>query len=249
MKRKKCWLFLFLVLLVIGCSKDEKETEETMKVGVWSDIVNFSNYDENTGKYYGLEIDVSSEIAKRLGYADVVYVPVKAEERDEKLEEQQVDCVIACYSATEGRREKFDLSTAYYRDCISALVQKSSMLTGVKNLRGAVVGVLKGTNTAETVEQWFRERGGSSDIDYIEYDSYRKMEYALEIGDIDAIIGDGCMLQQYVTEYRSLYSFEGLEQEYCVATGKESTLSKSVDKVIQEMQQDGTMNELLEKWN
>src|SRR5699024_10854973 len=44
--------------------------EGTLRVGVRSDIVGFGFYNEGTGKYYGLEIDIAEELAERMGYAD-----------------------------------------------------------------------------------------------------------------------------------------------------------------------------------
>ena len=66
--------------------------------------------DRNTGKYYGLEIDIAEELARRLGYADVEFVSVLPETRKEMLLDGQVDCLVACYSVAASRAENFDLS-------------------------------------------------------------------------------------------------------------------------------------------
>ena len=88
--------------------------EGTLRVGVRSDVVGFGYLNEDTGKHYGLEIDLAEELARRLGYTDVEYVTVLPETRKDMLLNGEVDCLVACYSIAESREKNFDFSPAYY---------------------------------------------------------------------------------------------------------------------------------------
>ena len=95
-------VLLSCALALAGCAggaggdKAGASGEGTLRVGVRSDVVGFGYLNENTGKYYGLEIDIAEELARRLGYADVEFVSVLPETRKEMLLDGQVDCLVAC---------------------------------------------------------------------------------------------------------------------------------------------------------
>lgn len=87
-----------------GCSSASSPTgSDTLRVGVRADIVNFGYLNEQTGKYYGMEIDLANEMANRLGYSNVELVTVLPDNRKEMLLNGEVDCLVACYSKTDTR--------------------------------------------------------------------------------------------------------------------------------------------------
>ena len=120
-------LAVFSIVSLSACGNTATPTgNNTLKVGVRSDIVNFGYLNEQTGKYYGLEIDIANEMANRLGYSDVELVTVTPDDRKEKLLNGEVNCLIACYSVSESREENFDFSPTYYTDATSVMVENSS---------------------------------------------------------------------------------------------------------------------------
>ena len=64
-------VLLSCALALAGCAggaggdKAGASGEGTLRVGVRSDVVGFGYLNENTGKYYGLEIDIAEELARR----------------------------------------------------------------------------------------------------------------------------------------------------------------------------------------
>ena len=109
-----------------GCTAADSQQEgDTLRVGVRSDIVNFGYLNERTGKYYGLEIDIAEEMARRMGYADVEFVTVTPDTRKDMLMNGEVDCLAACYSISDTRLENFDFSPAYYTDDAVIMVENS----------------------------------------------------------------------------------------------------------------------------
>ena len=71
-KLGKAALCALLVLALLGAAAGA----ETLRVGVRDDIINFGFYNETTGKYYGLEIDLAAELAQRIGRDGVEYITV-----------------------------------------------------------------------------------------------------------------------------------------------------------------------------
>ena len=147
-----------------GCSGSEEKGSGTLTVGVRSDIVNFGLLNEQTGKYYGLEIDIAEEMAERMGYADVEYVTVTPDDRKEMLLDGKVDALVACYSIADSRLENFDFSPAYYTDHVIAVVENSALLGSIDDMKGLTFGTMSGANAAPLLSIKLAETSFSSGV-------------------------------------------------------------------------------------
>lgn len=254
----------------VGCStvSGSKATSGsgTLKVGVRSDIAGMSQLNEANGKYYGLEVDIAEEMASRMGYAGCEYATVTPDSRKEDLLDGNVDCLVACYSASDKRRENFDFSPAYYEDHIVLVCENSSLISKVEDLKGGVFGTLAGANTAAYLANNLTQRGftdgrvlaanaDNTDVSFdtwhlYEYESYSALSDALECGEVDAMAADGAIARAYLNDERSILSdYEAADQDYAVATQKGSDLSQKVADAIQSMLDDGTIAGLIDKWD
>ena len=267
---------LALVALVLSCllaglagcgGSDAKASSGsgTLRVGVRSDVVGFGYLNEATNKYYGLEIDIAEDMAARMGYADVEFVTVTPDTRKKMLTEGDVDCMIACYSVAASREENFDFSPTYYTDSSVVMVEDSSLITSVDDLKGLTFGTMAGTNTAPQVALKLTESGFTSgealeqneDHSMTQFDtfrlvqlaSYQDLSKALEEGTIDAACMDGAIAHTYLSADRSILDYTIDTQEYGVATQKGSSLSTPVAEAVQSMLDDGTIAALTDKWD
>ncbi len=252
-----------------GCSSSSAGSasagSKTLRVGVRSNIYGFGYLNEDTGKYYGLEIDIADELASRLGYSGVEFMTVTPDTRKEMLLNDEIDCIIACYSIASSREANFDFSPAYYQDASVVMVENSSLFTDIEDLKGYTFGTVAGANAAPQLVEKLAEIGFSDGVvissnddntdiwfdnfHILELDSYRELSDALETGYIDAMCADGCIAQTYLEDDRTILDFEISTQEYGVATQKDSELSALVSDAIQSMLDDGTIAALIEKWD
>lgn len=249
-----------------ACDSSTKTGTGTLKVGVRAMIVGMGEYNEATGKYYGMEIDLTAEMASRMGYADVEYVAVTPDDRKEKLLNGEVDAIAACYSVSDSREANFDFSPAYYTDSIKLMVEKSSLIKSVSDLKGGVIGTRAGANTAPLLLETLKDSGftdgtvlsansDNTDVRFdtwhlLEYDGYQELSDALESGEVDAAAMDGVFAHTYANDDREFVEgFSASEQQYAVATQKDSELSAKVASAIQAMLDDGTIDALKNKWN
>ncbi|WP_302395906.1 transporter substrate-binding domain-containing protein [Eggerthella sinensis] len=267
---------LALVALVLSCllaglagcgGSDAKASSGsgTLRVGVRSDVVGFGYLNEATNKYYGLEIDIAEDMAARMGYADVEFVTVTPDTRKKMLVEGDVDCMIACYSVAASREENFDFSPTYYTDSSVVMVENSSLITSIDDLKGLTFGTMAGTNTAPQLALKLTESGFTSgealeqneDHSMTQFDtfrlvqlaSYQDLSKALEEGTIDAACMDGAIAHTYLSADRSILDYTIDTQEYGVATQKGSSLSTPVAEAVQSMLDDGTIAALTDKWD
>ena len=257
----------FSLVCMAGCSADSQEEASsgtgTLRVGVRDDIMNFSYLNDQTGKHYGLEVDIANEMAKRLGYADVEFVSVTPDSRKDMLLNGEVDCLVACYSIADSRLENFDFSPAYYTDRAIVMVENSSLITDAEQLEGKTVGIMSGSNTGPVFATKMYELGviGPDVVEntdeYTQYQgilvkkiaTYEELSKALETGEVDAAAMDNSIASTYMNEDRSILDVNLGDQEYGVATQKDSELSGNVASAIQEMFDDGTIAAYIDKWN
>ncbi len=244
----------FICLVLAAVMAETVWAAKTLTVGVRDDIMHFGYLNPNTGKYYGLEIDLAEKLADKLGYDTVEFVTVDPDNRKDMLLTGQVDCLIAAYSVSETRLQNFDFSPAYYTDYSSIMVEKSSLFTSITDLVGKRIGVLKGVNTAPKLVQKMIEMGLMTEDDakgtiLVDMDSYGEVSKALEEGMVDVACMDGCIARAYMEDDREILEDKIGEETYAVATQKDSELSAPMAAAVQELLDDGTVEALIEKWN
>ncbi|MDD3222366.1 MAG: transporter substrate-binding domain-containing protein [Lachnospiraceae bacterium] len=263
MKKKKLAMIMVLSVLLTaiftGCSQTAAKSG-TLRVGVRDDIMNLGYHSEVTGKYYGLEIDLANALAAEMGYKDVEFTPVQPETRKDTLLNGDVDCLIAAYTIADSRLENFDFSAPYYTDTLKVMVETSTTFTNIEELKNKKIGVLSGSSAGPQIVERMQELGllpGADEevpeenigFEVVKIDSYEELNTALEEGTIDAVCMDGCIAQTYLTDSRRFLDVEFTEQQYGVATQKDSELSSAVAAAVDKLLEDGTIDKLVDKWN
>lgn len=247
-------LCVCLLLTLVGCGSSRKKG--TLRVGVRSGVVNFGYYNELTEQYYGLDIDIAYALAEEMGY-DVELVTTHAETRESDLNDGLVDMVVALYTITEARKELVDFSQPYYTDYSQLVVQSSCQYRGLGDLKGKRIAIHGGTNAssqqeliARMIEQgvFKTEQAAWDSLTFVPIEKYNAMSYALEIGEVDAFIMDGCIAANYIDEGRVLLDGEVKEINYGVATAKGNPLMTEIEAALQKLIDDGTVERLTEKW-
>lgn len=249
-----CLLAAGLCLGLLGGCSDGGSTvaaslgDDTLTVGVRELIPGFSSYNETTGKYTGLEVDIAEELASRLGYDEVEFVTVHADDREEILASGEVDCLVATVTVTDERLETMDFSPEYYKDETVLLVEKSSQFSGLSDLAGKTIGIVEGSATKGLLSAKLADLG-LKPVTFVAKTLYSDLDSLLETGEVDALCLDGCVAQAYLTDGRMLLDETLDESSYGVATVKGSELSEPIAQAVQEMLDDGTVETLIDKWN
>ncbi len=236
----------------------------TFRVGVKNAVQGFGYQDTLTGEYEGMEIDLANMLAEALGYDDVEFTTVTAATRTELLDAGDIDCVIATFTITDERKESWDFSTPYYTDAITVLVEDSSGIASLADLKDKTVGVSSGSTSAKALVEAMIDAGVISgdnfnadafEIDtwtdgvkFQQYADYPDISTALAAGEIDAFCVDKSILAIYKTDGRSYIEENFSPQEYGVATKKGAALSAEIETLITGWLEDGTIDGLVDKW-
>ena len=231
-----------------------------LKVGVKNAVKGFSFQDTLTGEYTGLEDSLAEMIAEHLG-VDVEFTTVTAATRGELLDSGDIDCVLATFTITDERKKSWDFSTPYYTDYVSVLVEDSSGIKALADLKDKVVGVSSGSTSARALVQEMIDEGiltgegfdaetfnadtWKDGISFRQYDDYPAISTALSAGEVDGFCVDKSILAIYKTEGRSYIDAEFSPQEYGVATKKGSGFSAVCDELVTGWLSDGTIDGLI----
>ena len=233
-----------------------------LKVGVKNAVKGFSFQDTLTGEYTGLEDSLAEMIAEHLG-VEVEFTTVTAATRGELLDSGDIDCVLATFTITDERRKSWDFSTPYYTDYVSVLVEDSSGIKALADLKDKVVGVSSGSTSARALVQEMIDEGvitgegfnadtfnadtWKDGISFRQYDDYPAISTALSAGEVNGFCVDKSILAIYKTEGRSYIDAEFSPQEYGVATKKGSGFSALCDELVSGWLSDGTIDGLIKE--
>ena len=221
-----------------------------------------SELNEDTGEYEGFDIDVGTEIAKRLG-VDVAWKDVPWDTLVAGNWNGRWDISVGSMTITPERSEVMYFTTPYYYTPAGFAVHAdNTTITDASDLDGKKIGVCGGC-TYETYlkgDLVFDEPIPSaiSDPDIKSYDTDSTAIQDLSLGDgrrLDAVISAVPTLEAAIKAGKPIKIVgEPLYNEpLAVAVDKGSQLDPQslVDKLselIQEMHDDGTLTELSMKW-
>lgn len=233
-----------------------------LKVGVKNAVQGFSFQDTLTGEYKGLEDSLAEMIADYLG-VDVEFTTVTAATRGELLDSGDIDAVLATFTITDERKKSWDFTTPYYTDYVSVLVEDSSGIKTLADLKDKVVGVSSGSTSARALVKAMIDEGvldganfdadtfnadtWKEGISFRQYDDYPAISTALSAGEVQGFSVDKSILAIYKTEGRSYVDAEFSPQEYGVATKKGSDFSTVCEDLISGWLADGTVESLIKE--
>ena len=195
----------------------------------------------------GFDIDLMDEIADRMGL-EVQYRDVQFDSILRGLSSELFDAAISGMTITDDRQQQVDFSDPYYNVSEGLVVRTGSGIESTGDLDEKILGVQPGTlGQAEAVELL-----NAGDVKTVRpYDTIEGAFTALEDEVIDGVIYDLPAAQKKADE--SDGDLELIEviptgEQYGIALPKESPLIEPVNQALAEIKEDGTYEEIYEKW-
>ncbi len=223
--------------------------------GCKTDVPDLSFYDAQTDTWSGLEVELAYQTAAKLFEVSVDeakkqelvhFTGVTVADREEKLEQKEVDCLFATYTITKERKQKFAFSDSYYTDYIGLLVKTSgtdanalgtSDIRSIADLDGKKIGVAKNATTRKTFLNYIDTMNNVKTAPvFFEYKSYEAIFSALKAGTVDVMAVDVSILNGYVDRSTVILQDRFGGQHYGAAVRKED--AKLLDYVNAAMQTD-----------
>jgi ABC-type amino acid transport substrate-binding protein len=199
------------------------------------------------GRPKGFDIDLMNEIAKRAGF-EVEYENVQFDSILRGLDADLFDAAISAMTITTERERQLDFSDPYFNADQALLVESGSRIKTAGDLSEATVGVQAGS-TGQLKGEDLHDDGQVGEVR-----PYRTIGEAfadLRTGEIEGVIYDLSAAHKKVTEnegeIRYVESIPTGEQ-YGIALPKDSLLVEPVNQALEDIKNDGTYEELYEKW-
>ena len=210
-------------------------------VGCKTDVPDLSCYDEKSKKWTGLETELAYATAAKLFDKDieevrnsnmVQFMGVTVADREQKLADGKIDCMMATYTITPERAKRFALSDSYYTDYVGLMVKKTNKdnnslgdkdINTIADLDGKVIGVARKSTTRKAFLDYINTMNSQTITPiFNEYDGYDKMFKALKSGEIDVMAVDVSILNGYVDNTTKILDVRFAGQKYGVAVKKEN---------------------------
>lgn len=231
-----------------------------LKAGVKKDVIGYGYLNTATNEYEGLEIDLCYQIAAAVlgvSYDEakeqklVEFTDVTPKTRGPLIDNDQLDIICATYTITDEREKSWDFSTPYRTDHVGILVKKAAGMKSMADLDGKIIGVSQGSTTKDLVSEMLKDQGVDATPSFQEFPDYPSIKSALDAGNIDAFAMDRSTLKAYTTEDCELLQpeIEFGAQDYGIATKKGSDLSKTVDDTVNELLENGWLDEEIKAWD
>lgn len=200
------------------------------------------------GEYTGFDLELAQEVAKRLGL-EYKAQPIAWDSKDMELESGNIDCIWNGFTMT-GREDDYTWTEPYMANQQVFVVANDSDINSQADLAGKIVEVQAdssaeaGLKEAPELTATFKELLTTAD--------YNTAFMDLEQGAVDAIamgvIVAGYQIQQRNADFKILDDSLS-EEEYGVGFKKGNTeLRDKVQSTLEEMAEDGTLQEVSEKW-
>ncbi|KJS85679.1 MAG: ABC transporter substrate-binding protein [Peptococcaceae bacterium BICA1-8] len=243
-------MFLLAVTLVFsGCGQDKGDAlVRVQKAGEISFAMSGGyppfNYYDDKNELVGFDVDVSTEVAKRLG---VEFSPVTTDWSGiiEGLRSGVYDGILGSMAVTDERKEKVDFSVPYYYSGAQLVVKENSPYNDPADLKGKIIGVVTGTTFESDAEKL-----GAGEIKLYKDDNQTLME--VNSGAVDAVITDRVVGVNAINSGKFKIKLLGnplRSEDIAVAFSQsDDSLREAVDKILNEMHEDGTLKQLSEKW-
>ncbi|MCK1790643.1 transporter substrate-binding domain-containing protein [Pseudomonas violetae] len=252
---------LFVGAANAGAVLDKIQSSKTMTVATsatWPP----QGFINDKNEIDGFDIDVSKEIAKRLG-VEVKFITPDWDVITAGRWNGRWDMSVGSMTATKSRARILDFPGTYYYVPYVFAVHDKSTVTDHKALNGKTIGVEGGTTSEDFLNQALAIE--TTDVPPVVYDvKTEKMKtYAGSVGPLDDLrLGDGARLDAILTQRSTLdaavkkgYPLRAVDnavafyEPLAVATDKgDPELQAKLGTIIDEMHKDGTLSKLSTKW-
>ena len=194
--------------------------------------------------YEGFDIDLINEVATRLDleteFKDLPF--------DALLTGQgggRYDVAIAATTITPAREKKIDFSDPYFNAEQSLLVRADG---DIKSIDDVTSDTIIGSQDATTGETYANE---NTDADVRPFQEIDDAYQALENGQVDAVMNDLPSTESVAEDNPDLEVVDTFDtrEEYGIIFGQDQdALLEQVNSALQEIKDDGTLDELYQKW-
>lgn len=249
-------------LAMVGCSSGSSDSSKSSSNSSDSDkITKVTLVTSGQGEPYtllsddgktwtGIDAEMWAEIEKRTGW-EVEVKQAAFESMWGELDTGRADVVANCTAVKAERTEKYLASIPYYGDSQCVVVNSTSSAKTLDDLKGKTIGCTSGQAAQTIIEGLASEKGFTVKL----YEDSAVGMNDLALDRIDAYANTTTNVNNFLHS-NSNFSFRFFEESlkannvayFLPKTERGEKVKAELDKVLQEMLNDGTVAKITEKW-
>ena len=205
----------------------------------------FPPYEMTTdaGTIEGIDVDTAQAIAEKLG----LELQIDDMDFDAALlsvQQGKADIAMAGITVTDERMAVMSFSDSYATGIQSIIVPNDSEIASPDDLAGKKIGTQRGTTGYIYCSDDF------GDENVVAYDDGLTAVQALNNGQVDAVVIDNAPAQEFVAANPGLKVLDTsyAEEDYAIGMAKGSALEDAVNKALEELKADGTLQAIVDKY-
>jgi polar amino acid transport system substrate-binding protein len=238
--------FLLLALPAMADKLDDVKARGHLIIGVAEASPPFS-FREGERGIVGYDVDLSAQVAKRLG-VDLSMVSIINADRIRSLREDEVDLVAMGMTRTPGRARDIDFSVATFVSPHKILVRRDSGLTKLGELAGRTLALVR----SASVDKDLKEAVPSLQI--VSFDDYQAAFTALKEKRVDSFLADELLLLRFAERSGSPHNFaliEGYDLPRTAGFGlkkNEPRFTDLVNRTLLDLETSGVAAKIFDAW-
>ena len=257
--KKKILAIVMSIVLVCGivaafaaCGNDTKKTDSdieyikekgTMVIGI-TDYAPM-NYKDDNGEWTGFDTEFAEAVCAKLGVKAEFFVLSDWDQKVNELNSKAIDVVWNGMTITDELKTSMSISDAYVINAqvIVTKAENAEKYTDLESIKNAKIAVETGSAGAKCVE-------GCANVTEVAFQSDALLEVRSGAADVcviditmaNAMTGEG-------TSYANLTKTGSLtEEEYGIGCRLGSDTCTEINKIMDELMADGTLDKLAEKY-
>lgn len=252
-KYRKILVTMFTLCLVVfmsGCGNDSADADADEKEYlVGTDAVTPPFVYMDKGELAGFDIDLIEAIMDEAGLnykaENVGWDPLFA-----LVESGEVDIGMTSITITEDRKQSYDFADPYFESKLMILAKKGTDIENALDLKGKRIGVQNATTGQIAVEKIV----GQNDSSILKYETLGVAFLALKNGDVDAVITDNTVANEYVKNnpndnFVAISDDVNFEPEYYgVLFKKGNDFVEEFNIALKTVIDNGKYSEIYERW-
>jgi glutamate transport system substrate-binding protein len=207
-----------------GSTMAEIAEAGTLRVGTKFDQPGFGQANLD-GVPEGFDVEIAKLIAEELGLSEdnIEWTEAPSAVREDLLEQDQVDIVVATYTINDERKQRIDFAGPYYVAGQHIMVRADeTAITGPESFESGehTVCSVQGSTPSENIREYL----ANEEEQLVLFDVYSRCVEALDAGDVDAVTTDNVILLGFIAEnpdaYKLVESGTFTEEPYGIGVQK-----------------------------
>ncbi|QKE73569.1 amino acid ABC transporter substrate-binding protein [Arthrobacter citreus] len=239
-----------------GCNSNKKEDTAKgkdlltqvkdsgeLKIGTEGTYAPFTFHDKS-GKLTGFDVDLSNEVAKRLGVKPKFY-ETQWDAMFAGLDAKRFDIIANEVGIRADREKKYYFSDPYITSSGALVVKSDSKINSFDGI--------KGKNAAQSLTSNYGDLAKKYGAKLVGVEGFSQAIQLIESGRADATINDKLSIQNYLNETGdNKVKIAALENDASnsgfMFRKDDESLVKAVNKALEDMKKDGKYDEIVTKW-